>query len=34
MDYALTDGSSIRLFYRADGSLYQNKPNTLGFLAG
>ena len=34
VDYALTDGSSIRLFYRADGSLYQNKPNTLGFLAG
>lgn len=34
LDYILSDGSSLRLFYRADGTLYQGLPATAGFAAG
>ena len=34
LDYALSDGSALRLFYRADGTSYQGAPTTVGFDAG
>ena len=34
LDYALSDGSALRLFYRADGTSYQGAPTTVGFEAG
>lgn len=33
LDYALSDGSALRLFYRADGTSYQGAPTTVGFDA-
>lgn len=32
LDYVLSDGSSLRLFYRADGTSYQGVPTTVGFV--
>lgn len=33
IEYSMTDGSTARLYYRADGNDYQGRPTTEGFVA-